>query len=80
MYRNLRTWDEVVHDMKSAVREKDDPVSKLPVKKLGLAMENDTDLEQKRLSSPRKIIPKSIVNVKGMNAILHRLRPVPINR
>jgi hypothetical protein len=29
--------DEVVHDMKSAVREKDDPVPKLPVKKLRLS-------------------------------------------
>jgi hypothetical protein len=37
MYRNLRTWDEVVHDMKSAVREKDDPVPKLLVKKLRLS-------------------------------------------
>jgi hypothetical protein len=46
----------------------------------GLAVENETDLKGKRLSSPRKIIPKSIVNVKGMDVILHRLRPVPINR
>jgi hypothetical protein len=37
MYRNLQTWDEVVHDMKSAVREKDEPVPKLPVKKLRLS-------------------------------------------
>jgi hypothetical protein len=37
MYRNLRTWDEVVHDMKSAVREKDEPVPKLPVEKLRLS-------------------------------------------
>jgi hypothetical protein len=37
MYRNLRTWDEVVHEMKSAVREKDEPVPKLPVKKLWLS-------------------------------------------
>jgi hypothetical protein len=37
MYRNLRTWDEVVHDMKSAVREKDELVPKLPVKKLWLS-------------------------------------------
>jgi hypothetical protein len=34
MYRNLWTWDEVVHDMESAVREKDEPVPKLPVEKL----------------------------------------------
>jgi hypothetical protein len=37
MYRNLRTWDEVVHDMKSAVREKDEPVPMLLVKKLRLS-------------------------------------------
>jgi hypothetical protein len=46
----------------------------------GLAMENGTDLKGKRLSSPRQITPKSIVNVKGMDVILHRLCPVPINR
>jgi hypothetical protein len=37
MYRNLRTWDEVVHDMKSVVREKDEPVPMLLVKKLRLS-------------------------------------------
>jgi hypothetical protein len=37
MYKNLWTWDEVVHDMKSAVREKDDLVPKLLVKKLRLS-------------------------------------------
>jgi hypothetical protein len=37
-------------------------------------------LKGKRLSSPRWIVLKSIVNKKGMNVILHRLRPVPINR
>jgi hypothetical protein len=37
MYRNLRTWDEVVHDMKSAVQEKDEPMSKLLVEKLRLS-------------------------------------------
>jgi hypothetical protein len=51
-----------------------------PWKSFGLAVENKTDLKGKRLSSPRQIIPKSIVNVKGMNVILHRLRFVPINR
>jgi hypothetical protein len=39
-----------------------------------------TDLKGKRLSSPHWIIIKSIVNIKGMNVILHRLRRVPINR
>jgi hypothetical protein len=36
MYRNLRTWDEIAHNMKSAVWEKDEPVPKLPVRKLRL--------------------------------------------
>jgi hypothetical protein len=39
-----------------------------------------TDLKGKRLSSPHWVIHKSIVNMKGMNVNLHRLRPVPINR
>jgi hypothetical protein len=46
----------------------------------GSAAEKGTDLKGKRLSSPRWIFLKSIVNIKGMNVILHRLRPVPINR
>jgi hypothetical protein len=36
MYRNLRAWDEAIHNMKSAVQENDESVSKLPVKKLRL--------------------------------------------
>jgi hypothetical protein len=34
MYRNLRALDEAIHNMKSAVREKDESVPKLPMKKL----------------------------------------------
>jgi hypothetical protein len=37
MYRNLRAWDEVIHDMKGTVRVKDESVPKLPVKKLRLS-------------------------------------------
>jgi hypothetical protein len=37
MFRNLRTWDEVVHDMKNVVREKDKPVPKLHVERLRLS-------------------------------------------
>ena len=37
MYRNLQTWDKVVHEMKGAVQEKDEPMPKLPVKKLRLS-------------------------------------------
>jgi hypothetical protein len=36
MYRNLRAWDEAIHNMKRAVQEKDESVPKLPVKKLWL--------------------------------------------
>jgi hypothetical protein len=39
-----------------------------------------TDLKGKRLFSPHRFVYKSIINVKGMNVISHRLRPVPINR
>jgi hypothetical protein len=46
----------------------------------GSTAERGTDLKGKKLSSPRWIILKSIVNIKGMNVILHRLHPMPINR
>jgi hypothetical protein len=42
--------------------------------------EKGTDLKGKRLSSPRWVVYKSVVNIKGMNVNLNRLRPVPINR
>jgi hypothetical protein len=46
----------------------------------GSVAEKGTDLKGKRLSSPRWVVLKSIVNIKGMNVILHRLHPMPINR
>ena len=42
--------------------------------------EQGTDLKGKRLFSPRIVVHKSIINMKGMNVISDRLRPVPINR
>jgi hypothetical protein len=39
-----------------------------------------TDLKGKRLSSPHRFFYKSIVNVKGITVISHRLCPVHINR
>jgi hypothetical protein len=42
--------------------------------------EKGTDLKGKSLSSPHRVVHKSIINVKGMNVISHRLRHVPINR
>jgi hypothetical protein len=46
----------------------------------GSAAEKGTDLKGKRLFRPRWIVLKSMINVKGMNVILHRLCPVLINR
>jgi hypothetical protein len=46
----------------------------------GSVAEKGTDLRRKRLSSLRQFVLKSIENMKGMNVILHGLRPVPINR
>jgi hypothetical protein len=43
-------------------------------------MEKGTDLKGKRLSSPHRFVYKTIVNIKGMNVIPQRLRPVPINK
>jgi hypothetical protein len=46
----------------------------------GSVLEKRTDLRRKRLSSPQQIVLKSIVNMKGMNVISHRLHPMSINR
>jgi hypothetical protein len=46
----------------------------------GSIADKGTDLKGKRLSSPHRFIYKSIVNVKGMTVIFHRLCHVPINR
>jgi hypothetical protein len=35
---DLQPWDEAVHDMKSAVREKDEPTPKLRMEKLQLSV------------------------------------------
>jgi hypothetical protein len=42
--------------------------------------EKETDLKMKNQIRPRRIIIELLVNVKGINVILHGLRPVPINR
>jgi hypothetical protein len=43
-------------------------------------VENETDLKEKRLPSPRQLTFCLTVNVRDMNVILLRLRHVPINR
>ena len=81
MCRNLRTRDEAVHNMESRVRTKVEPVLKLRARELRLSSRKRNRLkEEKRLFSPRRIVLKSIVNMKGMNVISHKLRPVFINR
>jgi hypothetical protein len=37
-------------------------------------------LKDENQIKPRKIIIELLINVKGINVILHGLRPVPINR
>jgi hypothetical protein len=80
MNRYLRTRIKTVHDVKSMVETKTDVAPKLRARELRLNGEKGTDLKGKRLSSPRWVVHKSIVNMKGMNVNLHRLRPVSINR
>jgi hypothetical protein len=80
MSRYLRTQVKSIHDVKSMVVTKVDVAPKLRARELRLNGGKGTDLKGKRLSSPRWVVHKSIVNVKGMNVNLHRLRSVPINR
>jgi hypothetical protein len=40
----------------------------------------ETDLKRKRLSRPRQITIELMSKAKGLDIVLHGLRPVPINR
>jgi hypothetical protein len=70
--------------MKGAIWKKEEPVSKLWMEKLRFStkavMENEIGLKVKRLLSPRQLTFWLIVNVRDMNVILPKLRPVTINR
>jgi hypothetical protein len=46
----------------------------------GTIAEKKTDLKMKRLFRPRWITIELLANVKGMDVILHGLRPMHINR
>jgi hypothetical protein len=46
----------------------------------GVIAAGETDLKMKRLFRPRQITIELLLSVKGINVILHGLRPVPINR
>jgi hypothetical protein len=60
---------------------KDKVITKLCVEKLRHnSREGGTDLKMKRQIRPRRITIELLINVKGMNEILHGLRPLPINR
>jgi hypothetical protein len=76
----LQTHVKIVHNMESMVETKVDAAPKLRARELRLSGGKRNRLKGKRLFSPRWIVLKSIVDIKGINVILHRLRPVPINR
>jgi hypothetical protein len=69
-----------MYDVKIMIVMKVGVAPKLRARELRLNSEKGTDLKGKRLSSPHRFVYKLIVNIKGMNAISHRLRPVLINR
>jgi hypothetical protein len=48
--------------------------------RFGLITKKRTDLKGKRLFSPHRFVYKSIINVKSMDVISHRLYSMPINR
>ena len=70
--------------MKSVIGKKDEPTLKLWLKKFRLStrtvVENETDLKEKRLPSPRQLTVCLMVNVRDISVILPRLCPMPINR
>jgi hypothetical protein len=70
--------------MKGAIWKKDESALKLWMEKLRLStrmvVEDETDLNGKRLLSPRQLAFWLIENVRDMNVILPRLCFVPINK
>jgi hypothetical protein len=76
----LQTRVKSIHDAKSMVGTKADVAPKLRARELRLNGGKRNRLKGERPSSPRWVVHKSIVNMKGMNVNLHRLHPVPINR
>jgi hypothetical protein len=80
MDRYLRTQDKSIHDEKSMIVTKVVVAPKLRARELRLIRGKRNRLKGERLFSPHRFIYKSIINLRGMNVISHRLRPVPINR
>jgi hypothetical protein len=72
MNRYLRTRAKSMYDVKSMI-----------VTKVGVALKlraGELRLNGGKRNRPNRIVYKSIINVKGMNVISHRLCHVPINR
>jgi hypothetical protein len=80
MNRYLRTRVKTTHDVKSMVETKADVAPKLHARELRPNGEKRNRLKWEKATSPRWVVHKSIVNMKGMNVNLHKLRPMPINR
>ena len=80
MNRYLRTRAKNMYDVKSMIVAKVGVAPKLRAGELRPNGEKKNRLKGERLFSPHRIVYKSIINVKGMNVISHRLCPVPINR
>jgi hypothetical protein len=80
MNRYLWTRVKSIYNVKSMVVTKAGVAPKLRARELRLSGRKRNRPKGERLFSPRWFIHKSIVNIKGMNVNLHRLRPMPINR
>jgi hypothetical protein len=66
---------------RKAIMTKDKMTTKLCVEKLRHdSRKGGIDLKMKSQIRPRRITIELLRNVKGINVILHGLRPVPINR
>jgi hypothetical protein len=76
----LQTRVKSMYDVKSMIVTKVRVALKLRAREFQLNSEKRNDLKGKRLSSPHRFVYKSIVNIKDMHVISHRLRHVPINR
>ena len=80
MDRYLRTQVKSIHDEKSMIVTKVAVAPKLRATELWLNHEKRNRLIGEKLFSSHRFVYKSIVNVKGITIISHRLCPVPINR
>jgi hypothetical protein len=78
--RHLQTQVKSIHNVKNMVMTKASVAPKLRARELRLSGGKRNRHKGKRLFSPRWFIHESVVNIKGMNVNLHRLRPEPIIR